>query len=40
MACEANVKSSENVRDVPKGHITTSESRRLNWIYDNEPLGF
>ena len=40
MDCEANVESSENLRDGPRGQITASESRRLDCIYDNEPLGF
>lgn len=40
MACEANVESSGNSGDGPMGHTIASESRRLDCIYDNDPLGF
>lgn len=40
MACEANVKSSENLKGCLDSQTTTSESQRLNFIYDNEPLEF
>ena len=36
LAIEAKV---EECEDGQQGQTTASESRRLDWIYDNEPLG-
>lgn len=40
MTCEANVENSENLRGGLNGQTTSSESRKLDFIYDNEPLRF
>lgn len=40
MAFEAIVEDYEKTGDGHFGQTTTSETRRLDYIYDNEPLGF
>lgn len=40
MACEANVESFENLRCGINGRTTASKNHKLDYIYDNEPLGF
>lgn len=40
LALEANVENSDNFGGGLYGQTTTSESQRLDCIYDNEPFGF